>query len=255
MTKPTKKRKVSPSHAKCGTIACAHDPKTASPEAKRPPKTTSATSEMAAVRTTGHTTLMRLVAATVRPSSGSPRTAARGQEARPATTERKPLASVRAVVSTTTPSMTEMTVSHSAARSTEKEARPPQSSSRRTCGPRPASGQRSPKSESTTGLGAPTGTPAYAVGRPSEPGPPGAPAGVGPAAAGMGAGTVGSSVSGATAGAVASVVTVEIVGSEGTFARPSVADGDVRAGVRGRTARSRAPCTPSGGETAEIDPP
>ena len=85
MTKPTKKRKVRPSHAKCGTSACAHDPKTASPEAKRPPKTTSATSEMAAVRTTGQTTLIRLVAETVRPSSGSPRTAARGQDASPAT--------------------------------------------------------------------------------------------------------------------------------------------------------------------------
>ena len=66
------------------------------------------------------TTLTRLVAAMVRPSRGSPRTAARGQDARPATSESSPLASVSAVVSTTTPSMTAMTVSHSAARSTEK---------------------------------------------------------------------------------------------------------------------------------------
>ena len=122
MTNPTKTRRVRLSHARWGTSACAHDPKTASPEAKSPPKTTRATSETAAVRTTGQTTLIRLVTATVRPSRGSPRTAARGQDASPARSASRPLASVSAVVSTATPSMTAMTVNHSAARSTESEA-------------------------------------------------------------------------------------------------------------------------------------
>ena len=91
MTNPTKTRRVRPSQARWGTSACAHDPKTASPEAKSPPKTTRATSETAAVRTTGQTTLIRLVTARVRPSRGSPRTAARGQDASPARSGEQPL--------------------------------------------------------------------------------------------------------------------------------------------------------------------
>ena len=63
-------------------------------------------------------------------------------------------------------------------------------SSRRTCGARPASGQRSPKSESRTGLGAPSGH--AGVCRGAGRARPGSRAcGDGSAAAGTGAGTVG----------------------------------------------------------------
>ena len=77
-------------------------------------------------------------------------------------------------------------------------------------------------------------------------------AGLGPAAAGTGAGTVGLLGAGADRG-----VAVRVGGpvSVGASVGRSTAYGGVGAGVRGRTARIRAPRSPTGGVTAAMDPP
>ena len=51
------------------------------------------------------------------------------------------------------------------------------------------------------------------------------------------------------------MVTVGVVGRMRASVAPSAAYGGVGCGVRGRTARSRAPRSPAGGATAAIDPP
>ena len=122
-TKATKNRKTRLSTARSGRIAWAHDPKTASPEANRPPKRTSATTEIATVRTTGHRIDTLDMALRVRPSRGSPRTPARIHEAQPPTMDGRPRASVRAAIARSPATPTAMTASHSAARRTTRLVR------------------------------------------------------------------------------------------------------------------------------------
>src|SRR5690625_2128627 len=120
-------RKMRLSHARSGTRWPTHVPKTASPEANRPPNTTSATSEIAAVRSTGHSSRWLLSAEIVLPSSGSPRTAESTHDAAPATTGTIRRASVSAVVTSTPTTTSASTVSQPASRSTRNEPRPRQS--------------------------------------------------------------------------------------------------------------------------------
>lgn len=127
-TKPTNARRIRLSQSRSGTTDAAHEPKIASPEANSPPKATRATSEIAAVRRTGHRTATRLSVAIVRPSSGSPRRAARGHPRIPASSGTIPLAPVRAVVVSTMPTVMASAAIHSAARITTSDARPAQTS-------------------------------------------------------------------------------------------------------------------------------
>ncbi len=106
------------SQPRSGTSAEAHEPKTASPLANRPPKTASATIEIPAVRSTGQSIETRLVAEKVRPSSGSPRIAESGQAIPAATWASSPCARVRPAAVTTAPARTASVTTPSASRST-----------------------------------------------------------------------------------------------------------------------------------------
>lgn len=106
------------SHSRLGTTALAHDPKIASADAKSPPNSSSATSENAAVRTTGQTMPCLLVAVSVLPSSGRPRIPESGHDTTAVTIPETFIARVSAIAITTPVSSSESTPSHSAARHT-----------------------------------------------------------------------------------------------------------------------------------------
>ncbi len=97
----TKVRKVNPETSRFGTSASAQAPNTASPDAKRAPKTTRRTADRAIVRTIGHSRRRRDIAVRVRPSSGRPRSPASIQARGAATIAMSPRARVTAAAAST----------------------------------------------------------------------------------------------------------------------------------------------------------
>ena len=104
------------SHPRSGTTASAQLPNTASPEANSPPNTASTTRENPTVRSTGHTTRIRLVALIVRPSRGRPRRPDNGQAMTARGTARTVRARVSPAAATTTATSTETTTTPPASR-------------------------------------------------------------------------------------------------------------------------------------------